>query len=55
MDISQVISIGTSRWKQTLAIEVNFAIEGHDIQCDLLMLFTEESIQQLKTRLSYIL
>ncbi len=53
MDISQIISIGSSRWKQTLAIEVTYEIEGHDIKCDLLLLFTEDSIKQLKTRLSY--
>ena len=54
MDISQIIAIGTSRWKQTLAIEVTYEIEDHDIKCDLLLLFTEDSIKQLETRLSYI-
>lgn len=54
MDVSQIIAIGSSRWKQTLAIEVNYQVEDHDVHCDLLLLFTEDSIEQLRTRLSYL-
>lgn len=54
MPIADVISTGTTRWKQTLAIEVHYRIEDHNIQCDLLLLFTEDSIETLNTKLAYI-
>lgn len=54
MPVSRLVSSDSPRWKQTLAIEVNFQIEGHDLTCDLLLLFTQDSVNQLRTRLSYI-
>jgi chemotaxis protein CheY-P-specific phosphatase CheC len=40
--------INTSpRWKNTLAIEFNYKIENHEINCDLLLLFTEDTVKVL--------
>lgn len=36
--------------QSVLAIEVNYAIPDHEIECDLLIVFTEASIQELKER-----
>jgi chemotaxis protein CheY-P-specific phosphatase CheC len=41
------------KWKQTLSIEINYRIEGYDVNCDLLLLFTEDSISELNSRVSY--
>jgi chemotaxis protein CheY-P-specific phosphatase CheC len=41
------------KWKQTLSIEINYRIEGYDVNCDLLLLFTEDSINELNSRVSY--
>lgn len=40
-------------WKETLSIEINYKIEGYDVNCDLLILFAEDSIDALNSRVSY--
>ncbi len=40
------------KWKQTLSIEIDYRIEGYDVNCDLLLLFTEDSINELNSRVS---
>lgn len=41
-------------WRKTLAIEIHYEIEGHNVACDLILLFTEDSLPQLQTRASYL-
>ena len=43
------------RWKKTLSIEINYSIENSGVDCDLLLLFTEDCIDTLKQRISYIM
>lgn len=43
-----------SRWKRTLTIEVGYKIEGFDINCNLLLLFTDDSIGALSERTRYL-
>ena len=38
-----------------LTIEVNYRIEAYDIKCDLLLLFTEDSIKVIKHKIGYLL
>ncbi len=54
MPISNLIKTGSTRWKRTLAIEVHYTIENHNIKCDLLLLFTEDSIEVLNNKLDYL-
>lgn len=42
-------------WKRTLAIEITYAIEKHPVNCDLLILFTEESITTLNQKIAYLM
>jgi len=42
-------------WQKTLTIEVSYSIRDHDITCDLLLLFTEESIEVIKQKIGYLL
>lgn len=42
-------------WSKTLSIEINYSIENKNINCDLLLLFTEDCIDTLKQRISYII
>jgi len=44
-----------STWKKTLAVEINYAIEGHNINCDLLLLFSEDSLPNLAKRASFLI
>lgn len=43
------------RWQSTLAIEINYTIENHNVNCDLLLLFEEESFKHLNRLISYLL
>lgn len=53
--VADLIDAGKTRWKKTMAIEVNYAIEGHNINCDLLLLFTEDSLEALNDKIAYML
>ncbi|GIU16296.1 response regulator [Shewanella colwelliana] len=53
--VNELIHDNSEKWARTLAMEINYRIEGHDIQCDLLLLFTEESLPTLNFKLGYLL
>lgn len=53
--VSDLIKANASRWKKTLAIEITYEIENYNISCDLLLLFTEDSLGNLYKRLSYLM
>jgi chemotaxis protein CheY-P-specific phosphatase CheC len=53
--ISDLMAANVGRWKTTLAVEINYAIEDYNINCDLLLLFTEDSIPVLNDKLTYLL
>ncbi|HAT40670.1 MAG TPA: response regulator [Rheinheimera sp.] len=53
--VSEMIKANARRWKRTLAIEISYGIENHNIQCDLLLLFTEDSIKTLKYKVEFLL
>jgi len=53
--ISQLIATNSIKWKRTLAIEISYNIEDYPIKCDLLLLFTEESMKTLNNKISYLL
>jgi chemotaxis protein CheY-P-specific phosphatase CheC/DNA-binding response OmpR family regulator len=53
--ISELIANNASKWKKTLAIEISYSIENYPIKCDLLLLFTEQSMQALNNKISYLL
>jgi CheY-like chemotaxis protein len=44
----------TRTWTRTLAIEMGFEVEEHQLQCNLLLLFTEDSLEKLNHLVSYI-
>ncbi|WP_153914146.1 response regulator [Shewanella sp. TC10] len=53
--VNELIHDNSEKWQRTLAMEINYQIENHDIQCDLLLLFTEDSIPTLNFKLGYLL
>ncbi|MCL1146512.1 response regulator [Shewanella sp. 10N.261.52.F9] len=53
--VNHLISENSDKWSRTLAMEINYSIEDHDIQCDLLLLFTEDSLPTLNNKLGYLL
>lgn len=55
LKISELIATNATKWKRTLAIEISYGIENYPIKCDLLLLFTEESLKTLNHKISYLL
>jgi chemotaxis protein CheY-P-specific phosphatase CheC len=52
--ISDILKHQTRHWNKILAIEIPYRIENREINCDLLLLFTEDSIDTLNKRISYL-
>ncbi len=42
-------------WKQALVIEINYRIENHHVNCDLLLILTEDSVNRLFTKIDCLL
>ena len=53
--IDELILVNRQRWKSTLAVEISYSLEGHNIHFDLLLLFTEDSIDLLTRKLAYLM
>lgn len=53
--IDELIRVNGQRWKKNLAVEISYSLEGHDIRFDLLLLFTEDSIERLTHKLAYLM
>jgi len=54
-DVSELVKSNKPRWQRTLAIEISYGIENHDINCDMMLLFTEDSLKTLKYKVAYLL
>jgi CheY-like chemotaxis protein/chemotaxis protein CheY-P-specific phosphatase CheC len=53
--IEELIRVNQQRWKKTFAVEISYSLEGHNIHFDLLMLFTEDSVERLSRKLAYLM
>ena len=54
-NIADLIDNKQVRWKKTMAIEINYTVEGHNVNCDLILLFTEDSVKHMNHLISYLL
>ncbi|MDX2426905.1 MAG: response regulator [Cycloclasticus sp.] len=50
-----ILQGASTKWQQILAIEMGYKIENKNINCDLLLLITEDSIDALNDRVSFLL
>ncbi len=53
--VDDLLSQNARRWTKTLTIEMGYKIEDKNISCDLLLLFTEDSIKPLDELVSYLI
>ncbi len=53
--IADLLASTNQQWKKTLAIEINYAIEGRNINCELIVMFTEDSLPNLAQRAGYLM
>lgn len=54
-ELDKLLTSSTLRWTQALVLEVNYHIENYDVQCDLLVVITEQSLLHLLKKLNYLL
>ena len=54
VQVGDLVKRNAERWKKTLAIEMCYKFENHNINCDLLLLFTEDSMESLNRLVSYL-
>ncbi len=52
---ADLISANKLKWKETLAVEINYKIEDYNISCDLLLLFAEDSIPVIQNKVGYLI
>lgn len=52
--IDELIRVNQQRWRKTLAVEISYSLEGHEVHFDLLLLFTEDSLELLNRKLAYL-
>ena len=52
--ITELLEHHSSREEQLLCIEVSYVLEERNIQCDVLVLLTEDSVPFLEQRLEYL-
>jgi chemotaxis protein CheY-P-specific phosphatase CheC len=53
--LDKILMSKNVRWNRTLVIEMNYKIEGYNVQCDLLLVLTESSLPRLFGKLAYLL
>ncbi|MDH4570592.1 response regulator [Pseudomonas sp. BN414] len=53
--IERLFQLNNRRWRKTLAVEISYAIEDHNLHFDLLLLFTETSIARLTQKIHYLM
>lgn len=53
--LDKLLMSKNARWHRTLVIEVNYRIEGKNIQCDLLLVITESSLPRLFEKIACLL
>ncbi len=53
--VDDLIKPSNHQWTQTLAIEIHYEIENVNISCDLLLLFTEDSVSKINQQVDYLL
>jgi chemotaxis protein CheC len=54
-ELDKLLTSETLRWNQALVVEVSYQIENYDVQCDLLVVITEQSLLHLLKKLNYLL
>jgi chemotaxis protein CheY-P-specific phosphatase CheC len=53
--IGELFDPKKSIWQQALVTEINYKLEGYSVNCDLLILMTDESISRLMHKIDYLL
>jgi chemotaxis protein CheC len=55
INIQELLKNNEAQWDRLLAIELPYELEGRNVNCDLLLLFTENSLPVMHSKVSYLL
>lgn len=55
VNLDELFNRNTQIWRHALVTEINYTLEGYSMNCDLLMLMTDESIARLMHKIDYLI
>ena len=53
--IRDIFNMENATWSKSLVIEINYSLEGYNVNCDMLILLTNDSLDLLFKKLDYLL
>ena len=53
--LSELFNMENAQWNSALVIEINYHLEGYNVNCDLLIVLTNDSLDLLFKKLDYLL
>jgi len=53
--VSEIFQMENAKWENALVTEISYEIENYDVNCDLLIIMTEDSLELLFKKLDYLL
>lgn len=55
INIEELLNKNGAKWSRLLTIELPYKLENRNVNCDLLLLFTEDSLSVLRDKVSYLM
>lgn len=53
--VSEIFNMEEARWDSALVTEISYELEGYNVNCDLLIIMTGDSLELLAKKLDYLL
>lgn len=53
--ISELFDTKVAKWKHALVTEISYQLEGYNVNCDMLLIMTDDSIDRLLKKLNYLI
>lgn len=53
--ISELFNTKVVKWKHALVTEISYQLEGYNVNCDMLLIMTDDSIDRLLKKLNYLI
>ncbi len=53
--VSEIFQMENAKWESALVTEISYELEGYNVQCDLLIIMTGDSLELLAKKLDYLL
>ena len=54
-NLSELFNVENAKWESALVIEINYELESYNVQCDLLIVLTDDSLDLLLKKLDYLI